>query len=46
MSTDEQDRVHVAVRRHLDGPGAAATWDIRQQQLQIVRAAQIDWRNA
>ncbi|WP_020663239.1 hypothetical protein [Amycolatopsis benzoatilytica] len=46
LAQDEQDRVQAAVRHHVNGPGAAATWDIRRQKLQIVRAPQIDWRKA
>ncbi len=46
LDMDDQERVHAAVRRHVNGPGAAVTWDIQRQKLQIVRAPQIDWRKA
>ena len=46
LSTDDQERVEAAVRHHVNGPGAAVTWDIQRQKLQIVRAPQIDWRKA
>lgn len=46
LSTEDQERVEAAVRRHVDGSGAAVTWDIQRQKLQIVRAPQIDWCKA
>ncbi|WP_158057097.1 hypothetical protein [Saccharomonospora sp. CUA-673] len=46
MSTDEQHRVEAAVRQHLAGQPAAATWNIDKQKLQLVRGRQIDWRKA
>jgi len=46
LNVDDQRRLEAAARHHLNGPGAAATWDVAQQKLQIVRARQIDWRKA
>ncbi|TKG66256.1 hypothetical protein [Prauserella endophytica] len=46
LTQDERDRAQAAVRHHVSGPGAAVTWDIQRQKLQIVRAPQIDWRKA
>lgn len=46
LSTDEQHRVEAAVRQHLAGQPAAATWNIDKQKLQLVRGRQIDWRKA
>ncbi|MET9265246.1 hypothetical protein [Amycolatopsis sp. NPDC004079] len=46
LGLDEQDRVQAAVRQHVNGPGAAVTWDSQRQRLKIVRAPQIDWRKA
>lgn len=46
LNVDEQARVEVAVRHHVNGPGASVTWDIQRQKPQIVPAPQIDWRKA
>lgn len=44
LDMDEQRRVEAAVRQHLDGTAAAATWSISRKKLQIVHGRQVHWR--